>query len=76
MIVKFLVSAATVVGVCVGAAAPASAEDDNAFGALTCSCAQTAPSPDALLSEINRGLRSAHSAGLARPTTPIEHERG
>ena len=69
MIVKFLVSAATVVGVCVGAAAPASAEDDNAFGALTCSCAQTAPSPDALLSEINRGLRSAHSAGLARPTT-------
>jgi hypothetical protein len=75
MLGRILITAAIAVGSGL-AAGPASAEDDNVFGALTCSCAQTAPSPDALLSEISRGLRSAHSAGLTRPMTPIEHERG
>ena len=70
---KVLVSAAIAVGSCVGAAVPASAEDENVFGSLTCSCSQTVPPAGSLLSEINRGLQSAHSAGLARPTTPIEH---
>ena len=73
MFAKVLVSTALAVGSCVGAVAPASAEDENVFGGLTCSCSQTAPSAGSLLSEINRGLQSAHSAGLARPTTPIEH---
>jgi hypothetical protein len=73
MFAKVLVSAAMAVGSSVGAAAPASAEDENVFGTLTCSCWQTAPPAGSDLSEINRGLRSAHSAELARPTTPIEH---
>ena len=78
MFAKMLVSAATAVGSCVAAAVPASAEpdafevDENVFDTLTCSCSQTAP-PGSLVSEINRGLQAAHSAGLTRSTTPIEH---
>jgi hypothetical protein len=79
MFAKMLVSAAIAVGCCLGAAAPASAGpdafevDENVFGALTCGCWQTAPPGDSTLSEIDRGLRSAHSAGLTGPTTPIQH---
>jgi hypothetical protein len=71
MLAKVFVSAA-ITAMCVGAAAPASAEAENAFGTLTCSCSQAAPPGSSALSEINRGLQHARSAELAGSTTAIE----
>jgi hypothetical protein len=69
VITKILVSAAIVLGSCFVAAAPASADpnpsdtDPNPFGALTCSCQETAPAGSpALREEINRGIRKGASA--------------
>jgi hypothetical protein len=78
MFANGLGTAAIAVGVCLGAAAPAVAEtaldsDQDMFGGLTCNCSQEVPPADSLLSEINRGLQHAGSAGLPGPTTPIEH---
>ena len=64
MFTKVLVGAAIALGCCVAAGAPAGAEttselDQSVFGALTCSCSQTAPPAGSALSEINRGLQNA-----------------
>ena len=67
MITKLLVSAAIALGSSVGAAAPASANpnpiagtDPNPFGALSCSCQETAPAGSPALREedIERGIRA------------------
>jgi hypothetical protein len=72
MFTKVLLSVSIAAGFCIGAAAPATAEDEsNVFGTLTCSCSQTAPPGSSALSEINRGLQHARSAELAGPTAPI-----
>jgi hypothetical protein len=59
MITKILVSVAIALGSCVGGAPAAGAEatDANPFGALGCSCAETAP-PGSSTSreEIERGI--------------------
>jgi hypothetical protein len=59
MITKILVSVAIALGSCVGGAAAAGAEanDANPFGALGCSCRETAP-PGSSTSreEIERGI--------------------
>jgi hypothetical protein len=69
LITKAMIGAAIVLGSCVVAAAPASADpnpsdtDPNPFGALTCSCQETAPAGSpALREEINRGIRKGASA--------------
>lgn len=71
IITKILVSGAIAIGSLVAAAAPASAApnpigtDPNLFGALSCSCRETAPpgSP-ALMEEMVRGIRGGLSASL------------
>ena len=74
MITKLLVSAAIALGSCVGLAAPASADtnpigtDPNPFGALSCSCRETAPpSSPALGKEIERGIRGGLSNEKGTP---------
>jgi hypothetical protein len=69
LITKILVSAAIAVGSCVGGAAPASADanpigtDPNPFGALGCSCQETAPPGSAALrKEMEWGIREGLSA--------------
>jgi hypothetical protein len=77
LITKMLVSAAIVLGSCVGGAAPASADPDpigtdpNPFGALSCSCQETtsAGSP-ALRDEIDRGIRAGLYAQLPGRPAP------
>jgi hypothetical protein len=68
MITKILVSAAIALGSCIGGAALASADanpvgtDPNPFGALACSCRETAsPGSQDLTAEMERGIW----AGLA-----------
>jgi hypothetical protein len=68
-ITKTLVGMAIALGCCVGGAAPASAApspagtDPNPFGALSCSCRQTAsPGSPALTEETERGIREGLSA--------------
>jgi hypothetical protein len=69
LITKTLISGATVLGSCVMAAAPASANTDpanagpNPFSTLSCNCQETAPpgSP-ALKAEIHRGIQEGRSA--------------
>ena len=64
LIAKILVSAAIVLGCCVGGAAPASA-DPSAFATLSCSCRETAPAGSpALKAEIDRGIGEGLSAGM------------
>ena len=72
VITKLLVSAAIALGSCVGLAAPASADtnpigtDPNPFGALSCSCRETAaPGSPALREEMERGIRAGLSASPA-----------
>ena len=67
-ITKILVGAGIVLGVCVGGTATARADanpagtDSNPFGALSCSCQQTAPpGGPAMTGQIEQGIR----AGLA-----------
>jgi hypothetical protein len=75
VITKLLVSDAIALGSCVGLAAPASADanpigtDPNPFGALSCSCRETAPpgSP-ALSEEMERGIRAGLSASPGNPS--------
>ncbi len=74
VITKILVSAAIALGSYVGGAAPASADpnpigtDPNPFGALSCSCRETAPAGSpALREEIDRGIRAGLSALLPGP---------
>jgi hypothetical protein len=69
VITKLLVAGAIAVGSCVGAAAPASADpnsygtDPNPFGALSCSCQESAPpGGPASTAELNRGIRTGVSA--------------
>jgi hypothetical protein len=68
---KILVSAAIVLGASVGIAAPASADPNpasagtNPFGALSCSCRETAPADSPVLKdEIHRGIREGLSVLL------------
>lgn len=72
---KILVSTAIAVGACVAGAAPASA-DPNPYVGFRCGCRETAPvgSP-ALMQEIERGLRAAHSAWLPGLPAPAESRR-
>jgi hypothetical protein len=77
VITKMLVSAAIAVGSCVGGAAPASADpnpigtDPNPFGALSCSCQETASAGSpGLREEIDRGIRAGLSAQLPGPPAP------
>jgi hypothetical protein len=79
VITKIPVSAAIALGSCLGGAAPASANpiptDPNPFGALSCSCRETAPpgSP-APGEEVERGIRNGLSAwlpGLPPATQPV-----
>jgi len=74
VITKILVSGVIAIGSLVGAAAPAIAEpnpiatDPNPFGALGCSCRETAPSgSSALMGEMERGIRAGLSAGPGNP---------
>jgi hypothetical protein len=75
VITKLLVSAAIALGSCVGLAVPASADtnpirtdpnairtDPNPFGALSCSCRETAPPGSPALGEMERGIRAGLSA--------------
>ena len=69
MITKILVSAAIALGCCVGGAALVRAETDpvgtdpNPFGALGCSCPETAsPASPALMEELERGIWGGLSA--------------
>jgi hypothetical protein len=70
-ITKILVSAAIALGASVGGAALASA-DPNPFGALSCSCQDTAAAAGspALREEIDRGIRAGLSAPLPGPLAP------
>jgi hypothetical protein len=82
LITKILVSAAIAVGSGVALAAPASADpnsigaDPNPFGALGCSCRETAPADSpAVTEEINRGFREGLSVsvpGLPAPAHPSQ----
>jgi hypothetical protein len=72
MITRLLVSAAIALGSGVGLAAPASADTNpigtgpNPFGALSCSCRETAaPGSPALREEMERGIRAGLSASPA-----------
>lgn len=74
VITKMLVSGAIAFGVWVGVAAPASGDANSVganpdqFGALGCSCQQTAsPSGRAGTEEVKRGIREGLSAGLGKP---------
>ena len=69
VIMKMLVSGAIALGVWVGVAAPASAQGDSSqFGALHCSCQDTASlSGRAGTEAIKRGIRDGLSAGLGKP---------
>jgi hypothetical protein len=69
MIAKILVSAAIALGCCVGGAALVRAETDpvgtdpNPFGALGCSCPETAsPGSPVLMEELERGIWGGLSA--------------
>jgi hypothetical protein len=69
MITKLMVGAAIALGSCVVLAAPASADtnpigtDPNPFGALSCSCRETATTGSAALrEEMERGMRAGLSA--------------
>jgi hypothetical protein len=73
VITKILVSGAIALGVWVGIAAPASADansggaNPNQFGALSCSCQETAsPAGPALTEEMKRGIRAGLSAGRSK----------
>ena len=77
VITKILVGVAIVLGAGVGGAAPASADPDpigtepNPFGALSCSCQETASAGSpALRAEIDRGIRAGLSAPLPGPLAP------
>ena len=74
VITKMFVSGAIALGVWVGVAAPASGDANSVganpdqFGALGCSCQQTAsPSGRAGTEEMKRGIREGLSAGLGKP---------
>lgn len=75
---KILVSAAIALGASVGGAALASADpnpigtEPNPFGALSCSCQDTAAAAGspALREEIDRGIRAGLSALLPGPLAP------
>ena len=74
VLTKMLVSGAIALGVWVGVAAPASGDansvgtNPNQFGALRCSCQDTAsPSARAGTEEMKRGIRDGLSAGLGKP---------
>jgi hypothetical protein len=77
LITKILASAAIALVSCVGGAAPASADScaggttpasagSGPFGALGCSCPETAParSPALREEELNRGIRDGYSKGF------------
>jgi hypothetical protein len=77
VITKIMVSAAIALGASVGGAAPASADpnpigtEPNPFGALSCSCQETASAGSpALRAEIDRGIRAGISAPLPGPPAP------
>jgi hypothetical protein len=69
LITKTLISAAIVLGSCVVAAAPASADTGpastgpNPFSSLGCNCQETAPlsSPALTAKELNRGIQAGLS---------------
>jgi hypothetical protein len=74
VIMKMLLSGAIALGVWVGVAAPASGQPNsvgdnpNQFGALRCSCQQTAsPGARTGTEEMKRGIRDGLSAGLGKP---------
>ena len=69
VLTKIVVIGAIALGSWVGAAAPANADanpigtDPNPFGALSCSCRETAPTGSAALrEEMERGIRAGLSA--------------
>jgi hypothetical protein len=78
VITKILVSSAIALSASVGAAALASADpnpigtEPNPFGALSCSCQDTAAAAGspALREEIDRGIRAGLSALLPGPLAP------
>ena len=80
LIAKILVSTAIGFGVCIGVAAPASADkstagaDPNPFSGLHCSCQKRVPAGDpAATAEIDRGIReglSVAAPGLPAPAQP------
>jgi hypothetical protein len=82
VITRILVSAAVTLGSYVGGAAPAGADPNpigtapNPFGALSCSCRQTAPpgSP-AAREETERGIREGLSASLPGRPSPTRPRR-
>jgi hypothetical protein len=69
LITKTLISAAIVLGSCVVAAAPASADNGpasagpNPFGSLGCNCQETAPlgNPSLTAKELQRGIHAGLS---------------
>jgi hypothetical protein len=69
LITKTLISAAIVLGSCVVAAAPASADNGpagagpNPFGSLGCNCQETAPlgNPALTAKELQRGIQAGLS---------------
>jgi hypothetical protein len=72
MITKILVSAAIALGSCIGGAALASADANpvgtDPFGALTCSCRETAsPGSQALTAEMERGIWAGVTASPSKP---------
>ncbi|WP_156686463.1 hypothetical protein [Mycobacterium sp. Marseille-P9652] len=78
MVTTTLFAAAIGFGLCLGQAAPASADNpdpladqSNPYRTFTCSCTETAPAGSpVLLDEIHRGLERGHTAllpGLPAP---------
>jgi hypothetical protein len=74
LVTKTLITTAIALATWVGVAAPASADPNsanagaNSFGALSCSCQETASAGSPTLKEeIDQGIRQGGSAELRRP---------